>query len=207
MERALDVLTALKFLYKKIKMNQLDSIRIKFFSNTIRFMMVLFITRLTIATSKENNSNNKFLELSNKEMKEFDQFKSELILTLKDNLEASLFVLKYKTVIIERLKKLGINVKSVIYLYCCGPICEYFQLLIQENFNSKLYVVDDKVNLINESIISFDEIDLKESDENYFILCNQQDWINQVIKNKILNKYVYPDEQIIFAKNLIDIQN
>ena len=202
--RAVDVLTALNNLLKKISNLSIDCVKKEFINNTINFLINLFIIRILLVSEKNHDLK---IQLNGLEIKNIDLMKNlgiKVPSILKGKIINSNDILNSKLMVIKKLRLLGINRDNKTYLYCCGQVSEYLELLIRNNAISKVYVIDDKVSKVYNHIQSIEDIKVNANEKNYFILCNQQNWINKKIHNKLIDKFHDQIEGVIYATELLE---
>ena len=202
-KRAIDVLIALKYLLKEIYGIKLNNARKEFIAHTINFLSILFIVRASLALNQEQDFNIQLDGFNDKDIKIMLELGINIngILGKKNISSNEIFVIKANT--LNKLRLLGIDKNSKIYLYCCGQLCEYFQELIKKTIGSDIKIVDDKVGLLDNKIITIDSISINPNARNFFILCNQQKWINSKIEYKLINAFQNQIEDISHAMELL----
>ena len=202
-ERAIDVLSAIKHLIKGINGNKFDVIKREFIANTINFLKILFIIRISTAINQNLGCSIR--------LDAFEVNDIELMLDLGVKVDG-IFVKRIinsddvfasQVMTLNKIKQLGLDNQSNIYLYCCGQICEYFRKMIAENIKSQIFIVDDKAGLIDNNFLTLDTILIDKSKKNYFILCNQQKWINIKIEHKLISKFQNQNMSVIHAIELL----
>lgn len=201
--RAIDVITGIKYILNKIHIKKIDYAKKIFITNTIHFLNTLFTIRLSLLIEKQPSLNIKLNGFDNKDIAIMQNLGVKINRLLKNQIIDSEQVLNFKFLILKKLTNLGVDHNSRIYLYCCGQICEYIQEIISKNIGINIFIVDDKISLIDDKIYRIDTIKIDKNLKNYVILCNQQNWINSKIQNRLINRYHSMIDRIVLASELL----